>query len=122
MKTQVSDMQSLQQRIQQLEEEVELQTATVKHHAAALVNSFMPSSLLKSAVNEITGSQTLKQNTVDAAISIGSGWLARKIFTYKSKNILKSVVGYGLQYITSAIVANKLPQLREQAGNLREHE
>ena len=109
-----ANMSKLAARIKELEAQEAVQQEDLKQQAVELFEELKPSALLKSALHEITASSTLKHSVVDTSLAVGAGWLARKAFTFNSKNIFRKLLGYGLQYITTNVVSEKMPGLRNK--------
>lgn len=110
-------MSKLAARIKELEALEAAQLEDLKQQAVVLFEGMKPSALLKNAIDDITGSPVLKHSVVDTSLAMGAGWLARKAFTFKSKNIFRKVLGYGLQYITTNVVSEKMPEWRDKVIN-----
>jgi len=119
MKNTVASMDDLALQIRALEAEELLLTAALKAEAGKVLDGFRPSSLIKSAISEITGSKGLRDGAIDTSIGMGAGWLVRKIFQARSKNIFRKLTGFVLQSLTTGIVTSKMPDIREKVAELK---
>lgn len=118
MENDITSMEDLAVRIHQLEEEEKLKTALLKTQVAVVLDGFRPSSLLKSAVAEITTSKSLKEGAINTSIGMGAGWLVRKIYQANSKNIFRKLTGFILQSVTTGFVTSKIPDIRQKVADL----
>lgn len=114
MKNTIATMDDLAIRIKELEALEALQMDVVKAQLMVVRQSLKPSSLIKNSFKSITSSGDLKHTAIDTSAGVAAGWAARKLFTINSKGFIRKILGYGLQYITTNMVAKKLPELREK--------
>lgn len=114
-------MIKLETRIKELEAQEAAQLEEIKQQAVMLFEGLKPSALLKNAIDDITTSPALKHSVVDTSLAVGAGWLARKAFTFNSKNIFRKLLGYGLQYIATNVVSEKMPEWREKTTQAKKH-
>ena len=109
-------MTDLDKKIKELEIVEARQLADIKEQFSVVKQSLRPSSLVKQAFNDIKGSKKIQRNALDTSVGMGAGFLARKIITFNSKNILRKLTGYALQYITTKLVTKKMPGIRGKIG------
>jgi hypothetical protein len=107
----------LAEQIELLQQKETLQTKRLKYYAGETVQSLKPFELVKSAISGIATSPNFKQNILDTSIGIGAGLIARKWYVGTSDNIFKKIAGFLLQNITTAIVAKKMPGVRDKISH-----
>ena len=107
-------MDDLAERIKELEALEASQMEVVKAQLLVVRESLKPSALIKNSWKAITNSDDIKHTAIDTSAGLTAGWVARKLFTLNSKSFVRKILGYGLQYITTNLVTNKLPELREK--------
>jgi hypothetical protein len=81
--------------------------------AVGIVESFTPSNMLKSALQDVVRSPELRSAALNTAIGIGAGFLGRKLYVGNSKNIFKKITGSAVQFVIANFVRKKIPQLQE---------
>ena len=111
----ISSMDNLKLKIEKLETLQLQQLEELKNSALELVKSVSPVQLIKNTLREVMTSPGLKTNAMDAAVGIGAGMLAKKIFVNSSGNIFKKITGSALQFILTNFVSKKMHQTRKQA-------
>ena len=118
MKHNITNMADLTQKIKELEAVEAMQIAGIKLQKQEILEGLRPSALIKNAFNEITSSKEIQHNAIDTSLGIGAGLLARKLFTLNSKNIFRKMTGFALQFITTSLVAKKMPVIRGKISEL----
>jgi hypothetical protein len=111
--TSVSSISNLESRILELEKIQAQQMAELKMSAVGIVESFTPSNMLKSALQDVARSPDLRNAALNTAIGIGAGFLGRKLYVGNSKNIFKKLTGSAVQFVIANFVRKKIPQLQE---------
>jgi hypothetical protein len=119
--TAVSGIHHLETRILELEQLQARQTDELRASAAHLVDSFSPFNLLKSALIDTVQSPGLRNTAINTAIGIGAGFLGKKIYVGKSKNIFKKIAGTAVQFLLANFVRKKIPEMKESNGQLGHH-
>ena len=74
---------------------------------------FKPANILKSVVNDIVSSDTLKDDFINAAASYSSGLLTRRLLIGKSQNPFLKIVGLGVQFGITALVTKNYGSIKE---------
>ena len=104
----ITSLAELRQQIAVLESrQIEEETALrARLHGAS--EAARPANIIKSAVRELTSAPVLKEQLITALVSLGAGWLAKKLILHESDNsTLGKVIGLLAQYgITAAIASN----------------
>jgi hypothetical protein len=111
--TSVSSISNLESRILELEKIQAQQMAELKMSAVGIVESFTPSNMLKSALQDVARSPDLRSAALNTAIGIGAGFLGRKLYVGNSKNIFKKITGSAVQFVIANFVRKQIPQLQE---------
>ena len=110
----VTDMNSLESRILELQKLEALQTAELKMSGVNIVESINPSNLIKSALKDFSTSPDIRATVLDTAIGIGAGFLGRKFYVGGSKNIIRKITGSAVQFLVTNLVRKKMPEIREE--------
>lgn len=113
MDRQISAADSLQLKIEQLEQLQTEQLSDLKSSAVALMGSFSPAQILRSTLKDITTSPDLKAAAIDTAMGIGAGFLGRKLYVSNSNNIFRKITGSAVQFFVTTFVKNKMSRLRD---------
>jgi hypothetical protein len=95
---------ALRNRIAELEIEIQSDKKELKTHMSEFARGFKPGHLIKHSLKEIVSSPELKNNLINTAIGIATGFIARKMLVGNSKNPIKKLVGK----LTEVSVANKV--------------
>ncbi len=117
MKNGIANMTDLDERIKQLEALQAVQLTALKIQSRELMEDLKPSALLKTAFKDVVSSKAVKSDVMNTSIGMGAGWVARKLFTFNSKNLFRKVAGYALQYITTNLVTKKIPAIKDKIIN-----
>lgn len=106
-------MDDLATRIKELEAADTRQMESLKLQLNGVKESLQPGALIKSSLRAIASSREIKGTALSTTAGIAAGWVARKLFTLNSPNLLRKAIGYGLQLATAKLVAKKLPQITQ---------
>lgn len=113
MKNEISAGDNLARRIRELELRQEHQLADLKSDFEELGESLNPKNMLKAAMRTVVSTPGLKATTLDTAISLGAGFLGKKLIVRNSGNLLRKIAGTAVQFILTNMVRNKIPQLKK---------
>lgn len=114
MKDRVNNNKDLQKRIAELKEVEQRQIAEIRYTASQLGRSIAPGALIKNAISNVAASPSLRNSLLDTAIGLGTGFVGKKLFVGKSRNIFKKLGGTALELILANLVRKKIPALREK--------
>ena len=117
MNSQAYKSNGLQQKIEQLEQLQLEQVADLKNSAAALLDTFSPSQMLRGVLRDITTSPDLRSAAINTSIGIGAGFIGQKLYVGHSKNIFKKIAGSAIQFLIANFVRNKMPETKENNFN-----
>ncbi len=108
-----SSTNELEARILALEKVQAQQMAELKMSASGIIESFSPSNMLKSALNDVVHSPDVRSTVINAAIGIGAGFLGKKIYVGNSRNVFKKITGSAVQFLIANFVRKKIPVIQE---------
>ena len=91
--------------IQNLEFQQEVQGQLLKDHFFVTFESLKPINLIKNTLLEITSSPYLIDNMLGAIMGMVSGYISKKIAVGTSNSLLRKILGAGLQFGVTNIVA-----------------
>lgn len=114
MHTGINSTADLQRRIAELEEAERMQKTEIRYTATQLAKSVTPGNLVKSFVSNIKTSPHLRNSLLDTAVGIGAGFVGKKLFVGKSRNILKRLGGTAIEFIVANMIRKRIPALRER--------
>lgn len=112
----IASFKDLNSRILELEMLEERQTVFLKDQLAITLHSLRPSSLVRSAVGDIVSSPAIQKNILDTSLSMGAGWVAKKIVGFNSPGIFRKLAGFIIQKAVTKIAAKKISRLRHHEG------
>lgn len=114
----IATMTDLAERIKELEAIEAQQMDSLRLAANAAAEGLRPSNLIRNAFSDMAGSSSFKKEALKASVGIGAGMLIKKIFTNNSTTLFRKLAGYGLQFLTTKVVANKFPKLKKKIAGL----
>ncbi|HUR66265.1 MAG TPA: hypothetical protein VMZ03_07920 [Chitinophagaceae bacterium] len=112
MTDRVNNIDDLQKRIAHLQQTEKIKIAELRSTASQLTQSIAPGNLIKNAFSTIGSSANLRTTLLDTAIGLGAGFVGKKLFVGKSRNIFKKLGGTAIKYILANVVRKKIPALR----------
>lgn len=80
--------------------------------------SIKPGNLIKGKVNDLISSPNLKQNLLNAALSLAAGYLSKKVIIGSTQNPLRQLFGTLLQVGVTSLVAKNTDGIKSTAMNL----
>lgn len=110
----IASFKDLNSRILELEMLEERQTVLLKDQLAVTLNSLRPSSLITSAVGDVVASPAIQKNILDTSLSMGAGWVAKKIVGFNSPGVFRKLAGFLIQKAVTKIAAKKISRLRHE--------
>ena len=82
------------------------------------LESLKPLNLIKSSINELTGSGEIKNSLFETIISIFTGYLTKKMMVSSKSNPLMKILGVFLQFGVTSLVAKNAESIRNYIMNL----
>src|SRR5690606_8041742 len=67
-----------------------------------------PSRLLKRTFADLKKEPEIKGDLLNSLLSLGGGYLSKRLLVGKSNGIIKSILGYAVQYFSTKIISNKI--------------
>lgn len=112
MKNKISQTQVLEERILILENKRKVIAQELKNQFNITYEELKPSRLitntLKGTFNNIKNEPKLKGNIIELLLSLGGGYLSKKILVGKSSSTVKNLFGYAVQFLTTKLISKKI--------------
>lgn len=109
---------SLNQKIKLLEEQQDREWCDIKDEIDDIKENLKPLNLIRNTVEEINESIGFKSNLAQSAISIGIGYLAKKLVVGKTHSTFKNILGSLLQLAVTTLISK--PQEPSHEESLQE--
>ena len=114
MKNKIAPKETLSARIRELELLEEQQMQELKGSLSDLGDSVNPVNLFRNAMHSVVTTPGLRTTAIDTAVSLGAGFLSRKLVVRKSGNIFRKIAGTAVQFLVTNLVRNKMPEVKEK--------
>src|SRR5687767_12655482 len=88
----------LKRRILELESQKIVDEQAMKAQFHETYEQFKPANILKNTVKEVASSPKFKQNLLNIALGLGTGFLSKKLVVGKNSGLLKKTLGTALQF------------------------
>ena len=111
----VYTIDALNQRIKQLEAQQDAEWIAIKDEIDEIKENLKPLNLIRNTVAEINETVGFKSDIAQSAISIGIGFLAKKLVIGKSDGIFKNIFGSLVQLAVTTLVAK--PQHEHESSH-----
>jgi hypothetical protein len=111
----VYTIDALNQRIKQLEAQQDAEWIAIKDEIDEIKENLKPLNLIRNTVSEINETVGFKSDIAQSAISIGIGFLAKKLVIGKSDGIFKNIFGSLVQLAVTTLVAK--PQHEHESSH-----
>jgi len=121
VKDTVNGMNELQAKIRNLEAKQAYQLEEIKLSYGLMIESITPANMVKSSLKNIIATPGLRSTLLDTAVSLGAGFIGRKVIVRGSGNIFRKLAGIGIQFLVTNLVRNKMPEIKEKSAELIEH-
>jgi hypothetical protein len=108
----IEDQTDLKALIAGLEEKKDLQEKMLIDHFNLTYESLKPINMIKSTLQEISGSPNLKSNLLDATLGVGAGLLSKKLMVGSSNNIFRKIGGTLLEFGIATVVAKNSDKIK----------
>lgn len=109
---------SLNEQIILLEAKQSLELQALKDQFHVTYESLKPFNILRSAFKEVTTSPDIKDNLLNNAIGMTTGYLSKKVLVGSTHNPLKNIVGTLLQFAIGNVVAKHSSGLIATGGSM----
>lgn len=117
MKTK-NETDSLNELIIAMEQKRAYEVELLKEQLHVACDSLKPLNLIKSVFHEVTDSPEIKNNLVNNAIGLGTGFVSKKIITGNSHNPFKKILGTLIQFGVANVVSKHSDDIKSIAKNL----
>jgi hypothetical protein len=97
----------LEKEAQQCYEQGEL-----KAELKAIYENLKPINLIKNSISEAIRSPEIKDNLLNAAIGLATGFIAKKLINFRSNGLFKAIEANILQFIVAAKVTDNASDIR----------
>ena len=108
MKTYKNKRLELEAKITALEIEQHQDFKALKKELNNAYDQLRPSKLLNRAILDIKDEKETKNNLLEVLISITGGYFSKKLLIGKSNGMLKSLMGYAVQYFFTKIISKNI--------------
>lgn len=112
MKNYKNQSQVLDERILALENKQKTLARELKTQLDVTYQELKPSKLitniLKGTFNNIKNEPNIKSNIIELLLSLGGGYLSKKVLVGKSNSTLKTLFGYAVQFLTTKLISKKI--------------
>ncbi|MBF4491889.1 hypothetical protein IRZ83_04490 [Flavobacterium sp. JLP] len=116
----VYTIETLNQQIALLETRQDAEWCAIKDEIDGIKENLKPLNLIRNTVEEINETVGFKSHVAQTAISIGLGFLAKKLVVGKSDSMLKGVFGSLLQLVVTNLVSKPHHQSPNQESSQHE--
>lgn len=113
-----SSIDSLKESIRLLEIRQVEEGLALKVQFKETFESLKPVNLIKSTLNELSGSAEIKNSLFETIVSIITGYLTKKIMVSSKSNPLMKILGALLQFGVTSLVAKNAESIRTYIMNL----
>jgi len=79
--------------------------------------SLKPLNILKSTFKELVTAPDFKENLINASVSLGAGFLSKKVTVGSTNNPFKKIFGNFLQMGVTKVVSNNMDGIKEKASD-----
>jgi len=114
MKKSVFDVDSLNQMIRETKIQQDLDWIAIKDEITEIKENIKPLNLIRNTVEEINEAVGFKGDLAKSAISIGIGFLAKKLVVGKTDSTFKNIFGSIIQLAVTTLVAKPQHHQSEQ--------
>ncbi len=112
----INSERSLMEAIIELENKRAYEGILLKEQFIFTYESLKPANLIRNAIQDISSSSELKDNLLNAAVGVATGYISKKIFVGASDNPIKKMLGTALMFGISNLVS-KNPETIKSLGS-----
>ncbi len=112
----INSERSLMEAIIELENKRTYEGILLREQFILTYESFKPANLIRNAIQDIASSSELKDNLLNAAVGLTTGYISKKIFVGASDNPIKKMFGTALMFGISNLVS-KNPETIKSLGS-----
>ncbi len=104
---------SLRQAIKELEIKQKEERVLLKEQLVVTYESLKPSNILKNIIKDFASSENLKNEFVNTAVAVTTGFITKKVIIGKSNNQALKLVGLALQFGITTLVSKNYDAIKE---------
>lgn len=108
----LKNVTELNAAIASLEERKVQEIALVKEHMQPICEELKPLNLLKNTLNELMTGPEVKENVINASMSLVTGYLSKQFAVGNTQNPLKQIMGSLFQMGITKVVYNNADAIR----------
>lgn len=116
----ITSSADLKKSIEELEMRSKRQEAVLKEGlkstGQSIKQTLKPANLLKSGMETVRHSPSLKATAINTFVGLAAGYITRRFIVGGSKNIIKRTLGMAVQAGITRMVHNKLPEWQHKAS------
>ena len=113
-----NETDALNEAIILLQEKRQKEFVLLKEQLHTVYESIKPVNILKRTFQEVTESPKLKNNFVNIAVGLTSGFLSKKLLLGSSLNPVKNLIGSILQFTVANVVSKHADDVKSAGENL----
>ena len=98
--------------ILELEQRRTIQEKDLIEHFNFTYQSFRPLNLIKNAIEDIAGSPEIRDNVINAAVGVGTGFVTKKLLVGKSPSLFKKILGGAVEFVVANVVAKHTDDIK----------
>lgn len=114
----ITTASQLDAAILELEQKKDFQEKALVDQFNITYQSLRPLNLVKNAIEDIAGSPEIRDNVLNAAIGVGTGFVTKKLLLGKSNSLFKKILGGALEFGVANIVAKNSDRIKEVGSSL----
>ncbi len=104
---------SLKQAIKELEIKQKEERVLLKEQLVVTYESLKPSNILKNIIKDFASSENLKNEFVNTAVAVTTGFITKKVIIGKSNNQALKLVGLAIQFGITSLVSKNYDAIKE---------
>ena len=108
MKNYKNQSQILEENILALELKRKIKARELRLELDNTYQELRPSRLFTRAYRDLKSEPAVKNNILETILSLTGGFLSKRLLIGKSNSIFKSLFGYGVQYLATKLISNKI--------------
>lgn len=106
-------IESLREKIRELEERQVEEGKILKTQLKVTFDNLKPLNIIKSVVNDVFESKSLRNDFVNTAAGYASGLITKKLIIGNSKNPAVKLLGLGIQLAMTTVISKNAAALKE---------
>jgi hypothetical protein len=108
----IDSIERLNQAIAYWEKKQALDKALMREEFITTYKNFTPANLIKSTFNQLSHSDDFKDDMLDTAIGLATGYLSKKVAIGDTQNPVKQLLGVVLQMAVTNLVTNNTQSIK----------